>query len=323
MKDELVSVIIPVYNVEKYLEKCIESVISQTYNNIEIILVDDGSTDKSCFICDKYCKKDDRIRVIHKKNGGLSEARNTGIENSKGEYITFIDSDDYVDKKYIQYLYELITEYSADMGIYDCNIIKSTKKERKKVRDIKENRCCLEKKECILRMLYTDFYFISTNSKIFKRKLFENVRYPKGKLFEDVGTTYKLILECDSIACSNKKIYNYVIRDDSITTQIFGEKHLDLIEMTNQMCDDIVETFPEMKNDVLRRKIYANISTLNRILLSKSECEEKKKIINYIKNNGKKVLNNRKVIARDKIAIILIGCNIKLYKYFLDIYKKK
>ena len=115
--EELISVVVPVYNVEKYIDKCINSIINQTYKNLEIILVDDGSPDNCGNICDEYAKKDNRIIVIHKENGGLSDARNTGIEVSKGKYITFIDSDDYISDNYVSFLYNLIIEYKADISI--------------------------------------------------------------------------------------------------------------------------------------------------------------------------------------------------------------
>ena len=118
MKD-LISVIIPVYNVEKYINRCVDSVIHQSYTNLEIILVDDGSPDNCPTICDNYSKQDSRIKVIHKKNGGLSDARNVGIEHSKGKYITFIDSDDYISNDYVEILYKLITKYNSKIAVAD------------------------------------------------------------------------------------------------------------------------------------------------------------------------------------------------------------
>ena len=123
MEEELISVILPIYNVEKYLEKCLKSVINQTYKNLEIILVDDGSKDNSPQICDEYAVKDKRIVVIHKSNGGLSDARNAGIEIAKGKYIALIDSDDYVEKDYVQFLYQLIKENNAEMSICSHTVL--------------------------------------------------------------------------------------------------------------------------------------------------------------------------------------------------------
>lgn len=318
--EELISVIVPIYRVEQYLRKCIDSILNQTYNNIEIILVDDGSPDNCGKICDEYAKRDSRIRVIHKENGGLSDARNTGIDACKGNYITFVDSDDYIENDYVETLYYLLKKYNTEIAICDCRIIKDNKKKKEKNNKISEY--CITSKDSISKMLYSDFYFITANAKIYNKELFKDIKFPKGKVFEDVGTTYKLILKCKNIACSNKKIYNYLIRKGSITTEEFKNKQLDLISITEKMCDEILKIYPEMTDATLRRKIYANISTLNRILLSKKEIKETKEIIKYIRQNGKKVIKDKNVCYRDKIAIQLILCNIKLYKMFLFIYKK-
>ena len=149
-KQDLISIVVPIYNVEKYLEKCINSIIIQTYKNIEIILVNDGSTDSSGKICDIYLKKDKRIKVIHKKNGGLSDARNVGIENAKGKYIAFIDSDDFIDSDFIEILYNLIIEYNADVSCCKCNVIyKKNKKQQ-----VEEKINIFTNYEAINEMLY-------------------------------------------------------------------------------------------------------------------------------------------------------------------------
>ena len=209
MKD-LISVIIPVYNVEKYIEKCIYSVINQTYKNIEIILVDDGSTDISGKICDDFEKKDYRIKVIHKKNGGLSDARNVGIDVSTGKYIVFIDSDDYVDKKHIEYLYNMITKNNADISICQFNIVYEnsdiqitdfTKKDTIKIFD---NKKALE------TMLYNKKFCNSACTKMYKKELFDDIRFPIGKLYEDLGTTYKLIEKTTKVVLGQRTTYNYL-----------------------------------------------------------------------------------------------------------------
>ena len=216
--NRLISIIVPIYNVEKYLSKCIESLLNQTYTNIEILLVNDGSTDNSKKICEQFKGKDSRIKLINKENGGLSDARNKGLQKSIGKYITFVDSDDYVEKNYIETLYSLITKFNSEIAIADFRVIKGDKQKIKE-KDIKEY--CITSEKAIDEMLYSDFYYISACSKLYKKELFENVEFPKGKMFEDVGTTYKLIIKANKIACTNKKIYNYVIRNNSITTSKF------------------------------------------------------------------------------------------------------
>lgn len=318
--DKLISIIVPIYNVEEYLSKCIESLLNQTYRNIEILLVNDGSTDNCKNICEQFEEKDSRIKLINKKNGGLSDARNAGLKVAKGEYVTFVDSDDYIENNYIEVLYNLIKKYNAEISIANCKVIKEHCKNNNLKVKLEEK--CIDSKTCLNEMLYSDFYYISACAKLYKKDLFKNIQFPKGKLFEDVGTTYKLIMKSNKIACSNKEIYYYVIRNNSITTCEFKEKHYDLIELTNKMCEEILNNYPEMEKATLRRKIYANISTLNRMLLSKNEvCNNN--ILNFIKENGLSIIKDKKAPKRDKIAIILIKLNLKIYKIFLKVYKNK
>jgi len=225
--DELISVVIPIYNVEQYLSKCIESVQKQTYRNIEIILVDDESPDKCGQICDAYAESDNRIRVIHKKNGGLSDARNVGIEKAKGEYIVFIDSDDYVSEKYIDILYKLCKKYSY--GIAQCGYLPFDKENFKPTNDE-----ILEKSiDKIEALSMEGENNVETNiawNKMYKRDLFDNIKYPVGKIHEDEATTYKLIYKAENIAVTNQKLYYYRQRSESIMQEKYNLKRLDYIE---------------------------------------------------------------------------------------------
>ena len=228
----LITVIIPVYNIEAYIEKCIRSVIGQTYKNLEIILVDDGSSDNSGLICDKYAKKDTRIKVIHKKNGGLSDARNAAIDIAAGEYLTFIDGDDYVANSYVEMLYELINEgydisicgykdiYETDSDIYeDTN--EGIKVKPNKI--LKMSSC-----EALKMMLYQKFFDTSAWGKLYKNQLFGGgIRYPVGKLFEDLGTTYKLFLASKKIIYCDTKMYFYLQRGGSISNDKYNTRKND------------------------------------------------------------------------------------------------
>ena len=176
----LISVVVPVYNVAKYLKKSIESIVNQTYTNLEIILVDDGSKDESGEICEDYSLKDSRIIVIHKPNGGLSDARNAGIKQAKGEYITFVDSDDTIDYDMIEFLYDLILKFHTKMSICcQTEIFENTNK--KNVIGNNE-KLKLTGKECIRRMLYHDIVDTSAWAKLSSTELFKTVKFPKGKI---------------------------------------------------------------------------------------------------------------------------------------------
>lgn len=214
-----VSIIIPIYNVEKYLTKCVESVINQTYSNIEIILVDDGSPDKCGQICDEYAKKDKRIQVIHKKNGGLSDARNKGIEKSTGDYLFFLDSDDFIEKDTIEFLTKILEENNADLSVCSVYNYNPLTNEKKRDEDVSKDYIkVLNVEEALLLMLDTTKAFSwRAWNKLYKKELFNNVRYPIGKIYEDVGTTYRLILNSKKIVYSSNPKYYYVYNDCSIT----------------------------------------------------------------------------------------------------------
>lgn len=316
---ELISIIIPIYNVEEYLEKCINSVINQTYKNIEIILVDDGSQDRCGMICDEYAKKDKRIKVIHKKNGGLSDARNNGIDIANGKYITFIDSDDYVSCDYVEYLYYILKKYSTRIsccGHYVCfdkKIISKTSLIEKKVSKI----------ESLKDILYDKEIDICSWGKLYDSKLFENIRFPKGKLFEDTATTYLLFDLCDNISIGNKCKYYYIMRDNSITTQIFNLKKMDLIEMTNKMCSYIRTKYPILNAACNRRQIWAHMSTYVKIIYAEKKefYQEKKYIKDYIKNNRKNVLMDKEISKRDIISLKIFGLGDFVFRISWKIYK--
>lgn len=225
-----ISVVIPVYKVEKYLDECILSIINQTYKNLEIILVDDGSPDKCGEICDNYSKIDNRIVVIHKENGGLSDARNVGIEIATGNYISFIDSDDYVNLKYFEILYNNIKKYDADVSI--CSYLKFYDGENLNNDDNINyyNNKQIEKKEALYNLYGKNRQnYVVAWGKLFDISLFNSLRFPKNKIHEDSFITYKIYINSKKIIYTNNKLYFYRQRENSIMTYI-SEKRLDDIE---------------------------------------------------------------------------------------------
>lgn len=209
----LISIIVPVYNVEQYVEKCIQSIVEQTYKNIEIILVDDGSTDSSGKICDDFKTKDNRIKVIHKKNGGLSDARNAGIKIANGEYIGFVDSDDYIAKDMFETLYNLNKKYNSEISI--VSFYELYKGKIIGVRDSKELQV-LTKIEAIKELLIDTNIQSYAWNKLFKRELFEELEFPINKNFEDIATTLLLFEKANKVVLLEDPKYYYVRRDDSI-----------------------------------------------------------------------------------------------------------
>ena len=315
--NELISVIVPVYNVEKYVEKCINSIMRQTYKNLEIMIVNDGATDNSRLVCEALAKKDKRIRLINKENGGLSDARNVGIDNANGKYISFIDSDDYVEENYVELLYNTIKQYDADVSIashkviYEKNIIdKSTGK-----------KFCATSKEILEMLLYDNGIDTSAWGKLYKRELFKDIKFPKGRLFEDSATIYKLIDKSEKIAVYSKPVYNYIIRNDSISNEKFSERKLDLITSTKEMTEYIRKKYPELNKACNRRLMYAYLSTLTQ--LAKSKVKNKKiqnELMGSICKNRSEVLKDKNIPNRDKIGLISTILGFYCFKYIWKIY---
>lgn len=316
-QEALISVVIPVYNVEQYLSKCIESVLNQTYRNLEVILVNDGSPDGSFKICEEYKLKDTRIKIINKDNGGLSDARNVGIENSSGNYITFIDSDDYIDDDYIDVLYKTLISYNADMSIASHKVIYA----KKCINKATGEKFCANSKEILEKILYDEGIDLSAWGKLYKKSLFNDIKFPTGRLFEDSATTYRLIDASRKIAVNSKSIYNYVIRSNSISNEKFSEKKLDLIISTKEMTDFIRKKYPELEKGCERRLMYAYLSTLTQLAKTKeTNSSMQAKLMNYIKKNKGRVLKDKRIPKRDRIGIISTMLGFKFYKYMWKIY---
>lgn len=307
-----ISVVLPVYNVKAYLEKCVDSICHQTYKELEIILVDDGSTDGCYELCEYLKEKDDRIIVIHKENGGLSDARNAGTLQATGKYISYVDSDDYVKETYIEYLYGLIQKYNCKVSLATHIVIDENGKQVE-IGDGTDE--CLSAEACLERMLYHDVIDTSAWSKLYDIELARKFLYPKGKLFEDIGNTYRFFLESERVACGYEPQYYYMLRSNSIVTSSFNMRKLDMLEMTDQMADDVEKQFPNLMDALLRRRVYARFSTLNQMKNTSEHADVRNSLIAYIKAHRSEVMHNPKAPKRDKIAIILLSISYQLYKW--------
>lgn len=249
----LISIIVPVYNIENYLDDCLLSITNQSYENIEIILVDDGSSDKCPALCDKWEQKDTRIKVIHKKNGGLSSARNVGIDLAQGEYIAFVDSDDFVASVMYEDLYEAIVRTQADIAIskiqnyYEdghTSPFKSTKWHY-----VIDKEMILEHTEYLHLCLSTKIETSAWN-KLFKRKLFDDVRFSEGRLAEDYLMMYYILKNVRKVVYLNKIHYNYRIRQGGICSSF---SHL----------NDTYKNIQEIHSDLVQNKDFISIKHLN------------------------------------------------------------
>ena len=301
----LISVIIPVYNIEWYIERCIVSVITQTYRNIEVILVDDGSTDRSGEICDRYAVEDTRVRVIHQVNGGLSVARNTGIDASSGEYITFIDGDDFISNSHIEKLYELMLE-GGDISACDCWLKYEDEKtvyRMPKAETVQSISAHTALKEILYQKNISNF---AAWGKLYRRRLFADVRYPVGRYYEDVGTTYKLFLRADRVVCSSYKTYYYVQRSGSIVHEAYTAKQGDYLYYAKQMYETLQKQAPECAGAAASVVVTAAGNLMLQMHNGEGVPEaQRRQMYEEIVKHRKGLLFDRNIRMRNRLAIVL------------------
>ena len=234
IKQELITIIVPVYNVKPYLEECINSIIAQTYKHLEIILVDDGSTDGSSQLCDKYCEIDNRIKVIHKKNGGLSDSRNAGLDVMQGKYVGFIDSDDKVNEFFIESLYCKMVENKAD--ICAGGFVAAFK--NGEIRQ-PEKGGVISSREAICKLIENVDLHDHVCTKLFKASLFKEIRFPQGRVFEDIRTTYKVFLKASKVIIIDDCYYWYRQRGNGIARGRFNINKLQMVEAVEDLGNDL------------------------------------------------------------------------------------
>lgn len=294
MGNDLISIIIPVYKVEEYLEKCIESVLKQTYTNLQIILVDDGSPDNCGKICDEYAKKDPRIEVIHKVNGGLSDARNVGIAKAKGKYIGFVDSDDYIKEDMYEILINLIKEYDADVSI--CNlydVIDGKEYIRNNENGIQEYSRLEILKEVLLDKNIQSYAW----NKLYKKELFDEIKYPIGKKYEDIGTTFYVFEKCNKIVVTSKPEYYYLKRSDSLVNNVTESTVLDYTDIIIQRylyTQKNIEELRKYNNYYLAKTLITAHNDIELLGSISEKMQEKYKdlynlVYNIMKNNIKDI----------------------------------
>ena len=314
---EKISVIVPVYNVEQYLERCVDSIINQTYTNLEIILVNDGSTDNSGKLCDELAKKDERIRVIHKENGGLSDARNRGIDESESDLVGFIDSDDYIDNDMYEVLLRNLNDTDADLSmcaLYD--VYNNTPEEQVTNKEIWE----LSSEQAIKMVMEAKILSVTAVNKLYRKSLFTDLKFEVGKIAEDAFIMIKLLDKCEKIVATNEKKYYYVHRENSITTQKFSTKFLNVIEAYEQNSNIILEKYPKLKGVAQTRMNWAYFYVLDRLLLdgNYNDKELENKLISYLKNHRKDILNDPLFTKGRKIGLIALLLNRNLYRKLIE-----
>ena len=311
-----ISIIVPVYNVEKYLERCVESLINQTHKNVEIILVDDGSKDNSGKLCDELAQRDSRIVVYHKENGGLSDARNYGIHKSTSDYVGFVDSDDFVDEDMYEILLSNLLKYDSEISFCRLNDVYNDEI----TKDNTENKPYLMTSEQAIKMvLEAKVFSVTAVNKLYKKSLFAQIRFDKGKIAEDAFIMVDLLSRCEKIAATEAKKYYYMHRENSITTQKFTPKFLNVIEAYEKNAKIVSDKYPNLKYQADTRICWAYFYVLDRLLKDEEYKDEKleTELIQYLKKHKKFILSNSLFNAKRKLSFVALLINKNLYKTIL------
>lgn len=314
----LISIIVPCYKVEKYLPKCIDSIIKQTYTNLEIFLVDDGSPDNCGKICDEYAQKDPRIKVIHKTNGGLSDARNVAIDKMTGEYVVFVDSDDYIAPTHIEGLYSMIQRYQAEISVNTFIAFHDGTTPLPHPKSPKEY--VYTGLEATEKMFYQEMFDNSAWGKMYKSSLFNNIRYPKGLLYEDLPTTYKLMLKASKVAYNNNETYYYLLRADSIEGSKFTPEKLNsALKLMELMEQDVKYLQPIIKSYYCRMVSFI----FHMVLQMPEQYEHKDLFYNKLKKYRSIVLWDKNARKKTRMACFFSFLGINIVRYLFNYINKR
>lgn len=318
----LVNIIIPVYNVQEYVTGCVSSVLAQTYTNIRVWLVDDGSTDNSLLICEKYAERDGRIKVIHKENGGQASARNLALDrieslgNAGGEYVTFVDSDDWVDSDYIEFLLKLINETDADAVQCGHYITYSTthEVEKSKNHDVVE----LGRREALESVLRNGAWDITVWNKLFHMSTFHGLRFPEGRFYEDTAIAPLLTERFKRVAVSMEPKYHYVQRYSSTANgTIWTDRKYDFVSVGDEAAAYALSIYPDLTDAATEKRVFVRLSTLSQMVNTgylnkgRAQAEEMRQ---FICENAAHVLLDRRASKRDKLGILMILPGLSWYR---------
>ena len=311
-----ISVIVPVYNVEKYVKKCLESISNQTYKNIEIIIVNDGATDNSEKICREFVGNEDRAKLYTKENGGLSSARNHGMQFVTGNYVLFIDSDDYISEEMIEELYNNIKAESADVSVCGVYNVYS---------DGQSPQCKEEIYFSCDRDGFLKEYFIGEKipgticNKLISYEIASKISFPVGKIYEDAFYQFELVKYAKKYVATTKPYYYYFHRENSITTKPYTIKNMDCIEIYSNFYDYIKIEIPFLSEFAFFRLSYAHFMVFDKMLLSENykEIKEYREVLGFLKKNFWKIYKNKNFRKGRRIAVLMLKINIKLYRFLL------
>lgn len=317
METALISVIVPVYNVAQYLEKSIASIQKQTYQNLEIILVDDGSMDESGRLCDLIAEQDDRVLVLHKKNEGLSQARNDGMKQAQGDYLIFIDSDDYIHPDMIQSLYEQLIQEGADVS--SCGVMNVYANDESPQSANQDDYFVCDSQTFLREYLIGEKIPGTICNKLIKREIATALSFPKGLIYEDAYYHFDLIKLAKKYVVNTKPYYYYFHRGDSITTKPYAEKDLAYIDIYQKFYNEVVKNYPDLKEVAFFRFAYAHFFILDKMLLIEDyiEIEEYPAIYHFLKKHAFSIFKNPIFRMGRRISALALFLNVRLYRILL------
>lgn len=319
----IISIIIPVYNIELYISDCLDSILAQRFTNYEVIVVNDGSTDDSRNICEAYARRDERIKVIHKEYGGVSSARNAGLELASGDYIGFVDGDDRIKPDMYERLYQLCMDTNSDISI--CKLGREINgkliNQDNGLADVKE----LEHQEALRELFKGALYRFSLCNKLFKASCFKNIQFPEGRIHEDLSTTYKLFANSRKSVFINKIGYLYIKRENSILTSRFNEKRMDSFIGWNEILSFMSKHYKELSEEVFSCFAYWCVDNVYYILNQVESKQDKKKYLRGIQTCVNKyytiMMKEASLTLKYKSIIMMLHYHISLLLFINRIKK--
>ncbi len=318
MDKPLISVIIPVYKTGEYLEKCLQSVINQTYKNTQIILVDDGSPDKSGELCDKLAMNDSRIVVLHKENGGLSSARNEGLNIAKGDFVSFVDSDDYIDENMFNDLYLLLAEHNAQIAC--CGIERVSENGHLNYFNPDVNEFFVaEQKEALKKLTFNTHITNSLCDKLFKANIFKDLRMTQGIIYEDHDVMHKCIMGAQRVVYTGKPYYKYFVNENSITGGSFSEKHFCFLPVGRKRLEFYRENSRENLPFAVVQYVEWGLDLVYKSGKNKTCLHSRKELIKELKG----ILKENKSLPfskNTKLKVIFFKMGTPVFMLFLNIF---
>ncbi|MDO4838899.1 MAG: glycosyltransferase [Clostridia bacterium] len=316
-----ISVVIPVYNVEKYLRKCVDSVLNQTISNYEIILVDDGSPDGCPAVCDAYAAKYSNVIAFHKANGGLSDARNYGVQHASADYVVFVDSDDYVDPEYLESLWKLHVKYGADITVQGVRRETESGKLLNAIESSREHVSAPE--DALALMLIGKEIGIFAVGKLYPRTFLLNTPFPVGKLHEDIFTTYLLLDQGTKAAIGKGSYYHYVIRDGSILTANFSIHHMDSFTGANEIIQFVKAKYPGIINAAYIRLALESNALLHRAMQSEQYAMVRKNVMTAMDGKWQMLLHSKELPTVVKLQLLFCKLSPNGYKKVYALAKQQ